>query len=221
MINWISQHYLLPILSNLYFEFHDWGIAIIFLTVLVRFLLFPVSLSQAKYQVKNFYFSQELKKTKDELGNDIIAIQVKMQELMKKHQVNPLKLFATTLIQLPIFMAVYSLFRSFKETSDTWLPWIHSWSSPDPLMLLPIFAAVLIGFSSQYSVIPSNNNSNQKMSVIMALMMLVFLWRTPAAVILYIITSTVYSFFERMFYRTTLGRKWIGYFPGEGGIPNA
>jgi len=89
----------------------DIGIAIILITILVRLLLYPLSKSSIESQKK----LQELKPQIDELKakhkDDKEAFGRATMELYKKEKINPASSCLPLLIQLPILIAVYQVFR--------------------------------------------------------------------------------------------------------------
>ena len=89
----------------------DIGFAIILITILVRVLLFPLSKSSIESQKK----LQELKPQIDELKakhkDNKEAFGKATMELYKKEKINPASSCLPLLIQLPILIAVYQVFR--------------------------------------------------------------------------------------------------------------
>lgn len=91
--------------------FYSWvgnyGIAIIMLTVLVRGCMFPVSRGQAKSMAKMQALKPEMDRLKERYKGDQQKQAAAMQELYRKHGVNPLAGCLPALIQLPIFIGLY------------------------------------------------------------------------------------------------------------------
>ncbi len=85
----------------------NYGIAIIMLTVLVRGCMFPVSRGQAKSMAKMQALKPEMDRLKERYKGDQQKQAAAMQELYRKHGVNPLAGCLPALIQLPIFIGLY------------------------------------------------------------------------------------------------------------------
>ena len=85
----------------------NYGIAIIMLTVLVRGCMFPVSRGQAKSMAKMQALKPEMDRLKERYKGDQQKQGAAMQELYRKHGVNPLAGCLPALIQLPIFIGLY------------------------------------------------------------------------------------------------------------------
>ena len=85
----------------------NYGIAIIMLTVLVRGCMFPVSRGQAKSMAKLQELRPEMERIKEKYKGDQQKQAQAMQELYRKHNVNPLGGCLPMLIQLPMFIGLY------------------------------------------------------------------------------------------------------------------
>ncbi len=104
-----------PLLNGLIFlikvvPFHDVGIAVIVLTVIVKFIIFPFQHRAIITQRKMKELEPELKRIKEKHKKDSQEQARKTMELYRRHGVNPFSSFVTVLIQLPIFIALYKIF---------------------------------------------------------------------------------------------------------------
>src|SRR5690606_12613454 len=99
------------IMAKLLVFFHDnlgvgWGMSIIFLTLLVKVVLFPFSLSQIRSMEGMKKIQPELKKIQEKYKNNPEEQQRKLLELYQKNNVNPLGGCLPLLIQLPILWEI-------------------------------------------------------------------------------------------------------------------
>ena len=97
---------------------HDFGIAIILFTIIVRFALYPLTkrmLHQSKTMRK---LQPELKRIKKEAKGNKQLESMQMMELYKKHGVSPFRSMGILLIQLPIFLALFQVIRIFTQHID-------------------------------------------------------------------------------------------------------
>jgi YidC/Oxa1 family membrane protein insertase len=85
----------------------NYGVAIIMLTVLVRGCMFPISRNQAKSMAKMQVLKPEMDRIKERYKGDQQKQAAAMQDLYRKHGVNPLAGCLPMLIQLPIFIGLY------------------------------------------------------------------------------------------------------------------
>ena len=96
----------------------DFGIALIIFTVLVRFALWPLvarQLHQAKAMRK---LQPELRKIRAASKGNKQVESMQMLDLYKRHDVKPFRSILILLIQLPIFIAIYSVVRIFTNHRD-------------------------------------------------------------------------------------------------------
>lgn len=90
--------------------FNDIGLAVVILTLLVKFLLFPLTHKTTKTQAHMKTIEPEMKKIKEENKEDKQEQSRKIMELYKKHGINPFSGCFLFLIQLPIIIALYWVF---------------------------------------------------------------------------------------------------------------
>ncbi len=88
---------------------HDVGLAIILLTLLVRFILLPLSHKSLTTQRKLKELEPEIKKIRDG-SKDKADEGRKTMELYREHGVSPFSGCLTLLVQLPILIALYQVF---------------------------------------------------------------------------------------------------------------
>lgn len=91
---------------------HDIGVSIIALTVLLRLALYPFSVSALKSQKSLQKLQPKLDALKEKYKNDKDAQAKEMMKLYQDEKVNPFSSCLPVLIQLPIFIAVYQVFKS-------------------------------------------------------------------------------------------------------------
>jgi YidC/Oxa1 family membrane protein insertase len=95
----------------------SWGLAIVALTFTVRAAVLPLSIRGIKSMRHMQLVAPELKEVQEKYKDDRERQQREMMALYKKHGVNPLASCFPFLLQIPFFIAVYSLLRgdAFKE----------------------------------------------------------------------------------------------------------
>jgi YidC/Oxa1 family membrane protein insertase len=95
----------------------SWGLAIVMLTLVVRLLTLPLSLTGIRSMRRMQLVAPELKQVQEKYKDDRERQQREMLALYKKHGVNPLASCFPFLLQIPFFIAVYELLRgsTFEE----------------------------------------------------------------------------------------------------------
>ncbi len=106
-----------PILQTLLFiythiSFHDLGIAVILLTLLIRIVLFPLFWKTAKDQAAMQKIQPEVERIQKEMKKEPEAQAKAMLALYKEHRVNPFSSILVMVLQLPVFFALFKLFSN-------------------------------------------------------------------------------------------------------------
>lgn len=204
-----------PLLKTLVFfyqHFHDMGLAIILLTIIVRFVLLPFFYKGAKDQAIMQRLApriKEIQKThKDNLSNQT----QELMKLYKEHRVNPMSSLLLLIVQLPILIALYQVFlHGLKNitVSHLFLNFIDL-SKPNILIIiLATIAAFYQGVLSLPKIDKSKAPSpTDKMTRQMALMSPMFtviiLLFLPSALGLYILIGTIFSVVQQLFINKSL-----------------
>ncbi|NLN94523.1 MAG: membrane protein insertase YidC [Candidatus Hydrogenedens sp.] len=123
--------------------FHDhiianYGLAIIFLTVLVRMIMFPLTWKSMISMKRMSMLAPEMEKLKAECGEDQQELQKRMMALYKERGVSPLGGCLPMLLQMPVFIALYRmLWSAFELRRAPFIFWIQDLSEADRLLTLP------------------------------------------------------------------------------------
>lgn len=98
----------LEALKNILGPYGSWGFAIILLTIIVRLLLIPLSVSQQRSMKKMQELSPRLKQLQTKYKSDPQKLQMKMMEFYKENKFNPFGGCFPLLLQMPIFILLYT-----------------------------------------------------------------------------------------------------------------
>lgn len=93
-------------------SFAGYGVGIILLTVAVRLVMWPLGVSQQRSMKTMQTLQPKLKAIQDRYKNDPQTMQRKMMEFYKEHKFNPMSGCFPLLIQMPIFILLYSALMS-------------------------------------------------------------------------------------------------------------
>lgn len=107
---------LLSILYNVWPN--NYGVAIILVTLLVSLLLFPLTLKQTRSMKAMQEIQPEVKKLQKELKGDKEELNKQMMELYKEKGVNPAAGCLPLILQMPIWFALYQVFRVKPSVAD-------------------------------------------------------------------------------------------------------
>lgn len=109
---------------------HDFGVAVILLTILIRLMMWPL-LKKQLHQTKVMRVMQpKIKQIKARTKGDKQAEAQAMMELYKEHGINPLGSIGVMVVQLPILFGLYAGVRLITENPDKiktfTYPFLHS-----------------------------------------------------------------------------------------------
>jgi YidC/Oxa1 family membrane protein insertase len=187
-----------------------WWLSIVFLTVLVRAVLFPLTIRQ----VKSMRAMQELKPEMDSIKakykNDRRKQQEATMELYKERRVNPLAGFLPVLVQVPVFITMYQVIRNHEETFPSFasggLLWFTDLTRADPYFILPVLSASILvaaGKISSRNVDPGQ----RRMMQFLPLAFTAFIAGFPAGLFVYWVTSNTVTLVQNyLIYHRDPGR---------------
>lgn len=89
----------------------DVGLAIITITILVRLILFPLSLSAIKSQIAMREAEPALKEIREKYKDQKDEVAKRTMEIFKERRINPFASFLLLFIQLPIVIGLYAVLR--------------------------------------------------------------------------------------------------------------
>ncbi|MFN6934583.1 MAG: membrane protein insertase YidC [Tsuneonella sp.] len=131
---------ILWLLRQLYDLVHNFGVAIILLTVIVRALMFPIAQKQFASMAAMRAIQPKMKAIQDRYKDDKQKQQQEIMGLYKSEGVNPLAGCLPILLQIPIFYGLYKvLMVGIDMRHKPFALWIQDLSAPDPAHILNLF----------------------------------------------------------------------------------
>ena len=210
-----------PLFIALDYFYHllgNFGLSIIVVTVIIKFLFLPlayksyVSMSQMKK------LQPEMVKLRERFGDDRQKLNQEMMELYKRQKVNPVSGCLPMLLQIPVFFALYKvLFVTIEMRHQPFYGWIKDLSAPDPTSLFNLFGLIpltlpdfmligiwpiLMGVTMflQQKLNPQPADPVQaKIFLFMPLLFTVLLARFPAGLVIYWTVNNL----------LTIGQQWL------------
>ena len=113
----------------------NWGLAIILLVLIIKLAMFKLSEAQYRSMAKMRKLQPRMEALKERYGDDRQKMYQATMELYKKEKINPLGGCLPTLIQIPVFFALYyMLLESVELRQAPFFGWIQNLSAPDPVL---------------------------------------------------------------------------------------
>ena len=121
----------------------NFGLAILFVTVLVKAAVFPLANKSYASMSKMKKLQPEMERIKTEFPDDKVKQQQAIMEMYKKEKVNPVSGCLPVLVQIPIFFAIYKvILTSIELRHAPFYGWINDLSAPDPTSLFNLFGLI-------------------------------------------------------------------------------
>jgi YidC/Oxa1 family membrane protein insertase len=118
----------------------NFGIAILLLTIVVRFIFFPLANTQFKSMSRMKKLQPHVERIRERFADDKLRQQQEMMELYKREKVNPLSGCLPIFIQIPVFFSLYKvLLVTIEMRQAPFFGWIRDLSAPDPTSILNLF----------------------------------------------------------------------------------
>ncbi len=204
-----------PLLNALIFlyenaSFHDLGIAIILLTVLIRVVLFPFFYKSAKSQLILQKLQPELQKIQHDHKDNKEKQAQAMMELYRKYKVNPFSSFLVILIQLPVLIALYRVFLGDFSSINTTFLGLMDLTKPSIIIvglsaLAQYYQGVLaLPKTEKGKELSAPERMGRMMIYIGPLMTVLILTTLPSAVGLYWIATSVFSILQQIYINKTI-----------------
>lgn len=188
--------------------FNNYGLAIIVTTILIRFLVLPLMITQIRSTKKMQDLQPEITKIREKYKDNAQKIQEETMKLFQKHNVNPLSGCLPIFIQMPILIAFYHAISRNAFIAEHDFLWV-SLGTPDPYYIFPILAAITTYLqikmtSTSVAATPQAAQQQKIMAVVMPAMILFIGISLPAALALYWVIGNIFSIAQtKLIYRTT------------------
>lgn len=178
---------------------HNWGVAIILLTVLIKLLFFPLSAASYRSMAKMRLVAPKLEKLKTQYADDRENLNKAMMELYKTEKINPLGGCLPVVIQIPVFIALYwSILASVEMRNAPFIGWITDLSAADPYFVLPVLMGTSMFIQSRLNPAPADPMQAQIMKIMPIAFSVVFFF-FPAGLVLYSIVNNALSIAQQWY----------------------
>lgn len=144
--------WLLLALQFLYKYLHNWGWAIVVITILIKIAFTPLTHMSFQSMKRMQHYQPQIKAIQEKYKKEPQKMNKEVMAFYKKHKVNPMSGCLPLLLQMPVFIAFYQvLYQAIELKGAPFIFWIHDLSAPDKLMTLP-FSLPFLG--DGFNVLP-------------------------------------------------------------------
>ncbi len=202
---------LLYLLKFFYRFLHNYGVAIIVLTVLIKLAFWPLAHKSAQSMKTMQKLQPKMAKLKEKYGDDKEKLNKELMQLYRTYKVNPMSGCLPMLLQIPVFFALYKvLLQAIELRHAPFAMWINDLSAPDRLMIgvhIPYLGGIpvltlLMGASMYFQQKLSPSSLDPTQAKMMQLLPLVFTFmfiNFPSGLVLYWLVNNVLSIVQQYY----------------------
>lgn len=194
MLSWVAKK-LAWVLIALNDFCHNYGLAIILLTLLLKLMLMPLSLIGARYMAAHQRLQPRIAALRKKYANDTTMFNTEVMRLYKEHNISPASMGLGCLFmlpQIPLFFAMYRLAGLFELYRAPFFGWITDITLKDPYYVLPGIAIILMLFQPFGA-----GDNNSALRYVMPLVFAAVFVSMPVSMLLFAITNFGISLIEQ------------------------
>src|SRR6195952_225057 len=215
--------------------FHDsigasWGLSIILLTVVVRAALLPLAVKQFRSMQALQRIAPHLKVLQEKYKDDKQRLQQETMRFYQEHKVNPFASCLPLVAQLPVFLSLFYMLRKDLRhdicpdinpagvanpepcgqtpASEFWF--IHDITDKATGTVLIVLLVLYVGSQLVSSLLMMTATADQNQKIIMLVLPFLFvgfIFRFPAGLMMYWITTNIWTIGQQQFLRRVIGSK--------------
>ncbi|MBC8060987.1 MAG: membrane protein insertase YidC [Clostridiaceae bacterium] len=179
---------------------YSYGIAIIVFTIIIRIILLPLGIKSMKSQLKMTEVQPEVKKLQEKYKKDPAKLNEATMKLYKEKGVNPLGGCLPLLVQMPVLMALYTVFRKDVFIGHSFL-WIGDLSKTDLTQVHRYFILAILSGATTYissTLLAAKGDSAQAkqastMNIVMGGFLTFMSLSMPASLVLYWVFGNLFQ----------------------------
>ena len=193
------------LLDKLHSLIGNWGWAIVALVVLLKAAFFWLNARAYRSMAKMKALNPRIQTLRESLKDEPQKMQQEMLKIYREEKVNPIGGCLPILIQIPVFIALYSVLSSSVEIRNApWIGWITDLSVKDPYFVLPALMTCSTLLQTWLNPTPPDP-VQAKMMWIMPLLFSVMFFFFPAGLVLYWLTNNLLSIAQQWVINKQLG----------------
>jgi YidC/Oxa1 family membrane protein insertase len=215
--------------------FHDtlgssWGLSIILLTIVVRAALLPLAVKQFRSMQALQRIAPHLKVLQEKYKDDKQRLQQETMKFYQEHKVNPFASCLPLVAQLPVFLSLFYMLRKdlrhdicpvinpparanpvpCGQTPESQFWFIHDITDKATGSVLIVLLILYVGSQLVSSLLMMTATADQNQKIIMLVLPFLFvgfIFRFPAGLILYWITTNIWTIGQQQFLRRVIGSR--------------
>jgi YidC/Oxa1 family membrane protein insertase len=181
--------WLLHPLQWFYHATHNYGVAIIIVTVIIKLLFYPLTVRSFKSMQAMQHLQPRMKQLQDRYKEDRQKLNEETMKLYREQKVNPVGGCLPMVVQIPVFIALYQvLYTQIELRHAAFGLWIKDLSAPDHPMALVMGASMVI----QQWMTPTTGDPRQaKMMLFMPIIFTFMFLNFPVGLVIYWLVNNI------------------------------
>lgn len=191
-LKWLAMPMLI-VLKYLYGYIHNYGIAIIILTTLIKILFWPLGNKSYKSMKEMQKLQPKMNELRERYKDDKTKLSQETMALYKAHKVNPLGGCLPMVIQIPVFFGLYkTLLYAIELRHSPFFWWINDLSAKDPYYITPIIMGATM-FLQQKMTPTSADPMQAKIMLLMPVIFTFMFLNFPSGLVIYWLFNNILS----------------------------
>jgi len=196
-------------LTKMYSIIPNYGLVVILFAVLIKILLNPLTKKQFSSQKNMQALQPQIQRLKEKYKNDSQKLSRAQMELFKEQGVNPMGGCLPLLLQMPILISFFTIFRSTIEFRGApFFGWITDLSAPDtittiagfPLNVLPFLMGITMFLQQKLMAAPDSGSQQKIMMYFMNVFFLFLFYTFPSGLNLYYSVFNLLSIVQQKYF---------------------
>jgi YidC/Oxa1 family membrane protein insertase len=177
---------------------HSWGVAIMLLTLLVKATLFPVTYKSVLSMRKMQLLKPQLDALKTRFPDDRERQNMEQMKLFREKGVNPLGGCLPTLLQMPVWLALYRTLWSAVDLYHQSFLWIPDLTAKESFPTLALGLGALTVLQQRLTPMATDNQQAKVMMYVMPVMLTFLMVSLPSGLVLYIMFNTILTIIQQL-----------------------
>jgi len=190
---------LLVVLKFLYGYVHNYGIAIIILTILIKLIFWPLGNKSYKSMKEMQKLQPKMAALREKYKDDKARLSQESMALYKTHKVNPLGGCLPMVVQIPVFFGLYkALLYAIELRHSPLFWWIQDLSAKDPYYITPLVMGATMFI--QQKMTPTGADPMQaKIMLFMPIIFTFMFLNFPSGLVIYWLLNNVISIGQQVY----------------------
>lgn len=200
---WMISQVIFWVMDHIHSVVKNWGWSIIITTLIIKLIFYKLSEKSYVSMAKMRDIQPRLQALKDRYGEDKQGLSRATLEFYKKEKINPLGGCLPSIIQIPVFIALYYvLIESVQLRQAPFIFWIKDLSVHDPFYVLPVLMGLSMFIQQKLSP-PPPDPTQAKMMMLLPVVFTIFFLSFPAGLVLYWLVNNCASILQQWYVMKT------------------